>query len=60
MCMFLCVILSVEVYFYHLWYGSDCSLFFFPFFLPFLPSHVAGRVLVLWPSVRHELPMWKS
>ena len=30
------------------------------FFLPFLPSHVAGRVLVLGLGVGPEPPRWKS
>ena len=34
--------------------------FFFFVFLPFLPSHVAGRVLVLQPGVGPEPPSWES
>ena len=44
-------------------YWFDCSLlcfFFLSFFLPFLLSHVADRVLVLQPGVRPEPPRWES
>ena len=40
-----------------------CYLFvfvFFSFFLLFLPSRVAGRVLVLRWGVRPEPPWWES
>ena len=33
---------------------------FFLFFLPFLLSHVADRVLVLWAGVRPESLRWES
>ena len=34
--------------------------FSFSFFLPFLLSHAAGRVLVLWPGVRPEPLRWEG
>ena len=34
--------------------------FIYLFFLHFLLSHVADRVLVLWLGVRPELLMWES
>ena len=39
------------------------TLFYFifiSFFLPFLLSHVADKVLVLWPGVRPEPLRWES
>ena len=38
--------------------GKPCSFFFF--FLPFLLSRVAGRVLVLQPGVGPEPPRWEG
>ena len=35
-------------------------IFFFLFFLTFHLSHVADRILVLWPGVRPEPLRWKS
>ena len=34
-------------------------IFFLSFLLPFLLSHVADRVLVLWPGVRPEPLKWE-
>ena len=58
LCDFVCLVLLLlfGLGFYLFVFG----VFFFLFFLPFLPSHVAVRVLVLQPDVRPELPRWES
>ena len=43
-----------------LFYFIFLSFFLSFFFLPFLLSHVADRVLVLWPGVRPAPPRWES
>ena len=52
LCHFICFILLLP-------FDLGFYLFLF-FFLPFLLSHVANRVLVLWPGVGPETPRWES
>ena len=59
----------VALFFFYYYYLKDFFIliiflnyyyFFLSFFLPFLLSHVADRVLVRWPGVRPEPLRWKS
>ena len=51
--LFLLLFFNFNKFFYFNSYFLVC--FFFLFFLPFLLSHVADRVLVLWQGVRPDL-----
>ena len=59
-------LLSSFIYFFYfkniflIFNFNNYILFYFFFLLPFLLSHVADRVLVLWPGVRPEPLRWES